>query len=150
MDESSLSFRAVEGRDTALLNELMVGENRGGLQPLSEADPGRSVLALMQELSPWSDAWIIEERGRSAGLLVVDRSDHELRILAFGVLPRFRKRGIAGAVVGGLQYEAANCEQALRLHLSAESSSRSFWEKHGFLARADRGTYVLYEWCADV
>jgi ribosomal protein S18 acetylase RimI-like enzyme len=86
--------------------------------------------------------------GRPAGRLYVARWPEELRVVDIALLPEFRRRGIATALMGALLEEGAATGRPVRIHVERFNPALSFYERLGFRLLEDRGVYLFLEWHA--
>jgi GNAT superfamily N-acetyltransferase len=83
--------------------------------------------------------------GEPAGRLIVNRSDHEVRIVDVALLPDFRGTGIGGELIRRVLAEADTAGLPVRCHVLAGNSARRFWERAGFVAQGSDGAYLSME-----
>jgi ribosomal protein S18 acetylase RimI-like enzyme len=96
--------------------------------------------------------WIIEAQCAGAiqpiGRLLIARLTDEIRLVDIALLPDFRNQGIGAELVRWVQAEAGNNNQAVRLHVAADSPALSFYTRLGFRLLEDRNTHWFMEWRA--
>jgi len=96
-------------------------------------------------------AWtIISLAGEAAGYLVITRTREEIRIVDLALLPAHRSRGLGGALVRGLQAEAAAAGQPLRLRILKGGRSAHLCQRLGFRCFEESGFHHHWEWRAPV
>jgi GNAT superfamily N-acetyltransferase len=83
--------------------------------------------------------------GERAGRLIVNRADNAIVIVDITLAPKFRRIGIGGSLVRRLLDEADTDRLRVRCHVLKNSDARRFWERAGFVARAEDGVYVAME-----
>ena len=83
---------------------------------------------------------------KPAGRLVVNRTDHEIRIVDIALLPAFRSRGIGTFLLQQLFSEAGRDGKPLRLHVLKSSGAAHFYERLGFRRGVEEGPYLKMEW----
>lgn len=81
----------------------------------------------------------------SAGRLIVDRSDAEIRIIDIALLPQFRRAGIGTALVGELLEEADARQLPLRCSVATGNPARAFWEGLGLRPGSRDDAYIAME-----
>ena len=86
---------------------------------------------------------VIEVDGGAAGRLVLADGDSELRIVDIALLPRWRNRGVGGAVLSALIRRAGERGQALVLTVAASNPARRLYERLGFESVGDDGVHVF-------
>ena len=77
------------------------------------------------------NASVVMVGGLDAGILVVERQPHEVRLHTLYLLPGYQGRGIGGALVSALQREAAARCVPLRLHVLKVNPAKRFYERLG-------------------
>jgi ribosomal protein S18 acetylase RimI-like enzyme len=88
---------------------------------------------------------LITVGGESAGRLIVDRSDREIRIVDLALLPRFRRGGVGSGLVRGLFKEADVSGLPVRCHVEQSNDAMRFWERLGLVACGLDGAHVAME-----
>jgi GNAT superfamily N-acetyltransferase len=83
--------------------------------------------------------------GEPAGRLIVDRSEHEIRIVDIALLPGFRRAGAGGTLVRRLFDEADAGALPVRCHVVRGGDARLFWEHLGLVERGVDGAHVAME-----
>lgn len=81
-----------------------------------------------------------------AGRLYLYRADDEIAILDLGILPRFRRKGVASSIIRSLQAEAARSGNGIRIFIEGFNPSASLLTKLGFTLASDDGVNHRYEW----
>lgn len=82
------------------------------------------------------------------GILVVNRSSAEIRIVNIAFLPAYRGRGLGRQVVETLQQEARIHHQPLRLHVFSGNRAQRLYERLGFETVGENGLFLKMEWKA--
>ena len=95
---------------------------------------------------PNADARIVEWEGRPVGRWLLDRSPQEHRLVHVALLPEFRGRGIATALIREAQREAGTAGRPLRLQVFADNRARELYRRLGFVETGDDGLRVRMEW----
>jgi ribosomal protein S18 acetylase RimI-like enzyme len=88
---------------------------------------------------------VIEVGGEPAGRLYVHRGEHDVRIMDIAIAPAFRRRGIGTRLLGALIDEAAADGRKLSIHVEANNSARTLYERLGFAPVGENGVYLLME-----
>jgi ribosomal protein S18 acetylase RimI-like enzyme len=82
-----------------------------------------------------------------AGRLYVDRRPDELRIVDIAILPWYRDRGIGTACLKEVLAEGERSGLPVTIHVERFNRARRLYERLGFHTAADKGVYLLMEWC---
>lgn len=88
---------------------------------------------------------VVELEGERAGRLYVHRGPHDIRIMDIALLPPFRGRGIATALLRALVDEAETGRRKLSIHVEANNPARTLYERLGFRPAGEHGVYILME-----
>ena len=83
-----------------------------------------------QSVNP--NASVIMFGGVEAGILLVERQPHEVRLQTLYLLPIYQGHGIGVTLVSALQTEAAARCVPLRLHVLKVNPAKRFYERLGF------------------
>lgn len=83
---------------------------------------------------------------KPAGRLIVERRDHEIRLIDLGLLPAYRNHGLGTAIIRDLQEEATAATKSLRLQVIRFSRAVNLFERLGFLRTSETGTHFQMEW----
>lgn len=102
--------------------------------------PFRFSRVYMRQLVTSADAatWIAEEDGSMAGFAIVqwpaESSEAKAYVQTIEVLPEFRRKGIAGELMGRLEESSTRAgAQLIWLHVDAENSAaQRLYETHGY------------------
>lgn len=81
-----------------------------------------------------------------AGRLVVNRAEHEIRIVDMALLPAHRNRGVGTAIMKGLFAETAKAGKRLRLRVLKHSAAVRLYQRLGFRPLEDEEVYYHMEW----
>lgn len=87
--------------------------------------------------------WLAEEEGRAVAYLLAQPTVGETEVLTLGVLPAWRRRGLAASLIA-LLVARANERQDERLLLEVRESSegaRAFYQRQGFVPIGRRPGY---------
>ena len=97
-----------------------------------------------------ADEQIVLYEQQSAGRLMVERRDHEIRCVEVALLPAHRNTGIGTFLIRQLQDEARLANKPLRLGVIRFSRAVSLFERLGFVRTSETGTHFQMEWLPDV
>jgi N-acetylglutamate synthase-like GNAT family acetyltransferase len=92
---------------------------------------------------------VILAGGEPVGRLYLDRTEKQIAILDIGVLPAFRKRGIATEIVRRLQGEAITSSKSVCIYIEAFNPADKLFGELGFQMIEDDGGLRRFEWQAD-
>ncbi|HEV7700820.1 MAG TPA: GNAT family N-acetyltransferase [Pyrinomonadaceae bacterium] len=92
---------------------------------------------------------VILAGGEPVGRLYLDRTEKQIAILDIGVLPAFRKRGIATEIVRRLQGEATTRAKSVCIYIEAFNPADKLFGELGFQMIEDDGGLRRFEWQAD-
>ena len=84
--------------------------------------------------------------GKPAGRLVVERREHEVRLIDVALLPEHRNRGIGSFLIRKLQDEARRERKPLRLQVIRFNRAVNLLERLGFVRTSETGTHFQMEW----
>ena len=101
-----------------------------------------------QSRYPASTHDVILVNGDRAGRVYIERSDTQIAILDIGVLPPFRRMGIAAHVVQGLQAEAGPVGKSIRIFIETFNPAQKLFGELGFEMVEDDGGLRRFEWRA--
>jgi GNAT superfamily N-acetyltransferase len=99
-----------------------------------------------RRLSPDASYDVIEVAGQPAGRLYVDRRSDQIRVIDISLLPAYRGRGLGGALLAGLQEEAAAAGWIVSLQVDLFNPAARLYERLGFELVEDLGVYRCLEW----
>jgi len=86
---------------------------------------------------------VILADGKRAGRLYVSRGKYDIRIVDIALLPEFRRRGIASALLRDLVKEADRKRVSLSLHVEHNNPIIPFYEGLGFRTTDTNGVYFF-------
>jgi GNAT superfamily N-acetyltransferase len=101
---------------------------------------------LYQSEYPRADDQIVLWEGDSAGRLIVERRDHEIRCVDVALLPAHQNSGIGAFLIRSLQDEAELADKPLRLRVIRFNRAVSLFERLGFVRTSETGTHFQMEW----
>ncbi|MDX6303486.1 MAG: hypothetical protein QOI77_455, partial [Blastocatellia bacterium] len=85
-----------------------------------------------------------------AGRLIVERREHEIRLIDLALLPEHRNNSIGGFLIRKLQNEARQEEKPLRLQVIRFNRAINLFERLGFARTSETGTHFQMEWLPGV
>jgi ribosomal protein S18 acetylase RimI-like enzyme len=83
--------------------------------------------------------------GEAAGRLIVDRREHEIRIVDLALLPAQRSRGVGGRLLRAIIDEADAAGVAVSFHVERSNRAMRLYERLGFTTVSDDGVYLLVQ-----
>ena len=97
---------------------------------------------------PRADFLLIQKGAAPAGRLYVDRSIDAWHILDIGLLPSFRNRGIATALLTRLQSQASETRASgISLHVARDNSgAQRLYRRLGFVEDGESETHFGMRW----
>jgi GNAT superfamily N-acetyltransferase len=84
--------------------------------------------------------------GKPAGRLVVERREHEVRLVDVALLPEHRNRGIGSFLIRRLQDQARLERKPLRLQVIRFNRAVNLLERLGLVRTSETGTHFQMEW----
>jgi len=96
-------------------------------------------------LNPKANDCIVVIGDKPVGRIKVDRSNNQILLVDFAVLPDYRGQGIGTSLLQRLIEEANSVTKPVRLHALLSSPTIRLYERLGFSRTADDGTYVEME-----
>jgi ribosomal protein S18 acetylase RimI-like enzyme len=155
---NSHSLRPARAADEPFLQALYASTRAAELAAWGWAEAQQNIFLDLQFRAqqqhyaayPNTAHWIIEAPAGATtqpiGRLLIARLTDEIRLVDIALLPDFRNRGIGAELVREVQAEASQNQQAVRLHVAADSPARSFYTRLGFYLLEDRGAHWFMEW----
>ncbi len=150
-DEQALTWRSYEQFDEAELANVISATYEGsldcpalsGLRPTTDVIAGHKVTGIFRPQS-W---WIVARDGSPVGCVLVNDShrDATFEVVYIGVVPAFRRRGVARALLGRAAAEArSEARDALTLAVDARNHSAcNLYESEGFRVTDRRLAYAM-------
>jgi len=89
---------------------------------------------------------IVVFEGNSVGRLTVDRTEEAIWIRDIALLTQYRNAGIGSGLIKDLMREAAECGQALMLHVLFVSPALKLYERLGFSITGSHAGYLEMTW----
>jgi len=86
--------------------------------------------------------------GEAAGRLTVDRGDRAVHVIDIAILPEFRNRGVATALLTELQEEARATDQPLVLQVEVNNRAAELYRRLGFVETRALGLHLEMTWRA--
>lgn len=102
--------------------------------------------AFYQSEYPGSSQKVILFDGERAGRIYLHKTDDEIAILDMAVVPRFRRKGIATAIVKQLQAEGGANRISVRIFIERFNPAGSLFAKLGFTATDHDEVSQRYTW----
>jgi ribosomal protein S18 acetylase RimI-like enzyme len=118
------------------------GEQKGALLAMQYEAQSRAY----REGYPDSGYQIVLSGGRPIGRIFVDRGREAFRIVDIALLRAYRNRGIGGALVGGVQGEAARAGVPVRLSVQHANPAQRLYQRLGFLPVSGDAMHGEWEW----
>jgi len=88
--------------------------------------------------------------GEPAGRLIVERREHEIRLIDVALLPRHRNNSIGTFLIRRLQNEARQEQKPLRLQVIRFNRAINLFERLGFARTSETGSHFQMEWLPGV
>jgi GNAT superfamily N-acetyltransferase len=154
-NSESIALRPVTSGDEALLLQIYKSSRGDDLRGLGWAeDRIDEFLGMQYEAqqkfyeSEYKGAVdeIILWQGRTAGRLVVERREHEIRFIDLSLLRADRNHGIGTFLIRQLQDEATRERKPLRLQVIRFNRAVNLLERSGFVRTSETGTHFQMEW----
>ena len=83
--------------------------------------------------------------GRRVGAVMVDRSDHEIRLIDIALLPEARGHGIGTALIQTLIVESRTASKPLRLQVAKGNRAAALYSRLGFVKTGEDEVYERME-----
>jgi GNAT superfamily N-acetyltransferase len=99
-----------------------------------------------RERKPDAQYQVILEDDERVGRLYVDREDAPIHIMDVTVLPQYRKRGIGTFLMKKILEEGTVTHRIVEIYVETFSGSVPFFEKLGFVQKAEEGVNYLMVW----
>jgi ribosomal protein S18 acetylase RimI-like enzyme len=150
-----VTLRPAQAEDRELLLSVYAATRAEELDQVVWPEGAREAFLRMQfdlqdteyrRINPEGSFDVVEVDGRPAGRLYVDRRPEEIRVVDVALLPQFRGAGIGGALLTGLQEEAAASGRRVTIHVEVTNPAARLYERLGFVVVADLGLYRRMEW----
>lgn len=122
------------------------------LQPASQREPFLDDQFRLQDVHyrrhhSGADFLVIEQHGKPAGRLILDRSTREWRIVDIALLPSLRGQGVGLAVLETILEAAAGAGAAhVNLQVEATNRARALYRRLGFAETGESGLHVAMTW----
>ena len=100
---------------------------------------------LANEYKRAADELILCE-GEPAGRLIVERREHEIRLIDLALLPEHRNSHIGTFLIQKVQKEARHEEKPVRLQVIRFNRAVNLLERLGFTRTSETGTHFQMEW----
>jgi ribosomal protein S18 acetylase RimI-like enzyme len=151
----NLEFRPITDRDLPFLARVYASTRIEELAHVPWSDEQRAAFLHMQFDAQHAhyqthytgaDWLVIEFAGESIGRLYVARWPREHRLIDIALLPAFRGRGFATALLQDLQDEAQSAQKSLSIHVEKNNPAMRLYRRLGFAAVGEHGVYDLMRW----
>ena len=96
-----------------------------------------------RSMFPAGDFLIIELDGQPVGRIVINRGEHEVRVVDLALLPAERNQGIGTRL---MRQVCASAEKPVRLCVLKNNRARTWYERLGFKLFGEQGVYDELEW----
>jgi ribosomal protein S18 acetylase RimI-like enzyme len=83
--------------------------------------------------------------GQRVGAVIVDRSEHEIRLIDIALLPEARGHGIGTALIQALMDESRNAGKPLRLQVAKGNRAAALYSRLGFVKTGEDDVYESME-----
>ncbi len=154
-DRDSISFRPVTDGDKEFLLGLYKSSRGDDLRELGwDEDRISEFLELQHEAQQHfyqtdylqAEDEIVLIEGQTAGRLIVERREHEIRCIEIALLPGHRGAGVGTFLIQRLQDEARQINKPLRLQVIRFNRAVTLLEGLGFVRTSETGTHFQMEW----
>ena len=154
-----IALRPALADDEGFLFELFKIDRGDELTALDWA-PDRVVEFLSQQYAaqrrflqadyPQANQLIILRDSDRIGMIVVERSEQEIRMVDFVLLPDFRNAGIGTHLIKELLAEAAGVGGVFRVQIMRTNPAVELFERLGLVRTGETGSHYQMEWRAEV
>jgi len=154
-----ISLRAVTAGDEEMLREIYKSSRGDDLRELGWTEDRVDEFLGMQyeaqkhflasEYQRPADELILCD-GEPAGRLIVERREHEIRLIDVALLPRHRNNSIGTFLIRRLQNEARQEQKPLRLQVIRFNRAINLFERLGFARTSETGSHFQMEWLPGV
>lgn len=98
---------------------------------------------------PTAEFLVIEQAGQPVGRYYLQRDGVDDLIVDISLFPASRGQGIAGALIGQTQLEAASRGRGITLHVNNDNPrAQALYARHGFVVTTERATHRGMAWPA--
>ncbi len=95
---------------------------------------------------PRADNLVVFLEDAPIGRLYIDRSESEIQIVDFALVPEYRGKGIGANLIRDLQREAGEASKRLTGNVDRWNRAVSFWRRLGFQLDETAPIYLPMEW----
>ncbi|SRR6266436_1384842 len=150
-----ITLRLATPADEAFELDLYAGTRWDELKLVDWSDAQKQAFLKMQftarqqqysRLYPQAINRIILDDSEVIGRLLVDQKERYLVLIDIALLPAHQNRGVGTRLVQSLLAEAAAIGKSVRLHVLATSPAVRMYERLGFTATDEPGTYLEMKW----
>ena len=103
-----------------------------------------------RSMFPTGEFSIIEFESKPVGRIVINRSQTEIRVVDFALLPEHQNRGIGTFLMQQICAEAVKTGQPTRLCVLKGNRARRWYERLGFKKIGEQGFYDELEWRPEI
>jgi len=154
-DAPPVSLRPEQPDDEGFLFEVYASTREEELALTSWDEPTRRAFLNQQfnamrkgyrSMFPAGEFSIVEQDGKPAGRMVIDRAGGEIHVVDLALLPAHRNRGIGTFLMRQVCAEAADAGKPVRLYVLKNNRAFRWYERLGFARTGERGVYDEMEW----
>ncbi len=140
---SEITFQPVVAEDFDELVALRIAAMRESLERVGRFDPERARERLRKSFYPEHTAFIVHD-GRRIGFYTFRPTEEGFHLDHLYVHPREQGAGVGSRVLRHLLAEADAREAAVLLGALRESASNRFYQRHGFVVKAEDEWDIYY------
>ena len=146
-----ITLRLATPADEAFELDLYVATRWNELKLVDWSDTQKQTFFKMQftarqqqycRVYPQAIDQIILQDSEAIGRLMVDQEERYLALIDIALLPAHQNRGVGTKLVQSLLEEAAATGKSVRLHVLATNPAVRMYERLGFTAMGEDGTYL--------
>lgn len=151
----TISLRPVQLDDVSFLLEVYASTRASEMALVPWSDEQRHAFVSSQfsaqqdfysKKYPEADHSLILVQDRPVGHLYLARTDDQLRIVDFTVLPEYRNAGVGSYLLKELQDEASSTGKQLLIYVETFNPSLSLFERLDFKPIEEHGIHLLMQW----
>ena len=95
---------------------------------------------------PQAEQSVVTVHGENIGTLLVNRSETEIRLVDFALVPAHRNQGLGRLLLESLLAEARTAGKPVKLHVLTHSPAKRLYARLGFILTGNKGEYVAMTW----
>ena len=154
MTEADIRLRPVTDADRPFLREVYASTREAELELTGWGKEQRDAFVGMQfeaqradyaHRHPGARHDLILVDGEAAGRLYVDRTATSILVIDIALLPAWRRRGVATALLSSLTAEARAGGRTLQLHVERFNPARALYERLGLRVVEEGPVYLRME-----